>query len=63
MRNPQAFQQIQSLQRNQGNPEEFLKQIISKHSPEQINNFRQYLSGFGFTDEQLNNYGIKTKQS
>ena len=61
MRNPQAFQQIQNLQRNQGNPEEFLKQIINKHSPEQINNFRKYLGGFGFSEEQLNNYGIKAK--
>lgn len=55
------FQQFQNLQKSQNNPQEFLNQIVSKHSPEQINQFRQYLGGFGFTEEQLNKYGIKTK--
>lgn len=61
MRNPQAFQQVQNLQKNQSNPQEFLNQITSKYSPEQINQFRQYANGFGITNEQLDKFGIKTK--
>lgn len=63
MRNPQAFQQFQNLQKSQSDPQEFLNQITSKYSPEQLKQFRQYANGFGFSDEQLNNYGIKTKKS
>lgn len=61
MRNPQAFQQFQSLKQNQSNPKDFLNEITSKYTPEQMNRFKQYVNGFGFTDEQLRNYGIKTK--
>ena len=61
MRSPQAFQQFQNLQKNQNNPQEFLNQIMSKYKPEQIDNFRKYASSFGFSEEQLNKYGIKTK--
>ena len=59
MRNPQAFQQFQNLQKSQNNPQEFLNQMTSKYTPEQMNSFKQYAKGFGFTDEQLKNYGIK----
>lgn len=55
------FQQFQNLQKSQNNPQEFLNEITSKYSPEQLQQFRQYASGFGFTDEQLNKYGIKVK--
>ena len=61
MRNPQAFQQFQNLQKSQNNPQEFLKQMTNQYTPEQMKNFRQYAKGFGFTDEQLNNYGINAK--
>lgn len=61
MRNPQIFQQFQKLQKNQNNPQEYLNELMSRYKPEQINQFRQYVKGFGFTDEQLNNYGIKAK--
>ena len=62
MRNPQVFQQFQNLQKSQSNPQEFLKEITSKYTPEQMNNFKQYASGFGFTEEQLNKYGIEVKK-
>ena len=57
------FQQFQNLQKSKSNPQEFLNEITSKYTPEQMQQFRNYASGFGFTDEQLNNYGIKTKKS
>ena len=61
MRNPQAFQQFQNLQKSQANPQEFLKEMTSKYTPEQMNKFREYATGFGFTDEQLKSYGINAK--
>ena len=61
MRNPQAFQQFQNLQKSQNNPQEYLKEMMSKYTPEQMNKFREYAKGFGFTDEQLKNYGINSK--
>lgn len=61
MRSPQAFQQFQNLQKNQSNPEEFLKQITSNYTEEQMQQFRQYANNFGFSNEQLDKFGIKTK--
>lgn len=61
MRNPQVFQQFQNLQKNQSNPQEFLKEITSKYTPEQLTQFRQYANGFGISNEQLDKVGIKTK--
>lgn len=61
MKNPQAYQQYQNLQKSQNNPQEFLNQITSHYTPEQMQQFKQYASGFGFTDEQLDKLGIKTK--
>lgn len=61
MRNPQAFKQFQNLQKNQNDPQKFLKEITGKYTPEQMKQFRQYASGFGFTDEQLNKFGINSK--
>ena len=59
MRSPQAFQQFQKLQEGQSNPQQFLSEMTSKYTPDQMKNFKQYAKGFGFTDEQLNNFGIK----
>lgn len=63
MRSPQAFQQFQNLQKNQNNPQEFLNTIVSKYTPEQLNQFRQYANSFGFTNEQLDKFGINSKKS
>ena len=61
MRNPQVFQQFQNLQKNQSNPQEYLKQLTSNYTSEQLNQFKQYANGFGITNEQLEKAGIKTK--
>ena len=55
------FNQFQNLKQNQSNPQEALNQIMSGYTPEQIQQFRQFANGFGITDEQLNQYGIKTE--
>ena len=60
-KNPQIFQQFQNLQKNQSNPQEFLNEITSKYTPEQLTQFRQYANSFGISNEQLDNVGIKTK--
>ena len=61
MRNPQTFQQFQDLQKSQSNPQQFLNDMISKYTPDQMNNFIKFANGFGITNEQLNNFGIKVK--
>ncbi len=61
MRNPQVFQQFQNLQKNQSNPQEFLNQLTSNYTPEQLQQFKQYANGFGISNEQLEKAGIKAK--
>jgi hypothetical protein len=61
MRNPQMFQQFQSLRENNGNPNEMINSIINKYTPEQKANFIKYANGFGITNEQLNEFGINSK--
>lgn len=61
MKNPQMFQQYENLKRNNGNPQEFLKNITSKYSPEQMQQFQKFVNGFGITNEQLTQYGISAK--
>ncbi len=58
-RNPQAFQQVNQLIKNNGNPQELINKMIGNYKPEQIQQFRQYANGFGVTNEQLEKYGIK----
>ena len=55
------FQQLQNFQKSKSNPQEFLNQIIGKYTPEQIQQFRQYASSFGITNEQLDKFGINAK--
>jgi hypothetical protein len=61
MRNPQIFQQFQNLQKSKNDPQEFLKEITSKYTPEQTQQFMQFANGFGITNEQLKQYGINVK--
>lgn len=61
MRNPQAYQQFQSLKKSNGNPQEMINSIVGKYTPEQKANFMKYANGFGISNEQLTNYGINTK--
>lgn len=61
MRNPQALKQFEEIRKANGNPQEFLNKIMSNYTPEQRQQFRQVASNFGFTNEQLDKYGINTK--
>ena len=55
------FQQYQNLRQNQNNPQEVLNGMISKYTPEQMQQFKKFANGFGITDEQLNKFGINSK--
>ena len=55
------FQQFQNLVKNQNNPQEVLNSMIGKYSPEQIQQFTKFASGFGISSEQLSKYGINPK--
>ena len=58
-KNPQMFQQFQNMQKNQNDPQKIIKDMTSKYTPEQLQNFRQYANGFGISDEELTKFGIK----
>lgn len=60
-KNPQMFQMFQNLQKSQNDPKKLINDMIGKYKPEQVNQFREFAKGFGITDEQLNNFGIKAK--
>jgi hypothetical protein len=57
------FQQFQNLAKNQNDPRKILNDMVSKYSPEQMKQFRQFANGFGITNEQLDEYGINSKKS
>lgn len=61
-KNPQLFRQFQNLTKSQNNPQEILNQMMSKYTPEQLQQFKQFANGFGVTEEQLNKFGIGTKK-
>lgn len=33
--------------------------MTSKYTPEQMQSFKQFVNGFGISNEELNKYGIK----
>ena len=61
MKNPQMLQQYENLRKSNGNPQEFLKNITGKYTPEQMQQFQKFANNFGVTNEQLTQYGIGTK--
>jgi predicted flavoprotein YhiN len=61
MKNPEQANQIQNLMKNNGNPQELLKQTMSRYKPEQIDQFIKYANNMGFSTEQLSQYGINSK--
>ena len=61
MKNPQALNQIEELRKNKGNPQELLNQITGNYTPEQKQQFMKFANGFGFTEEQLKEFGINSK--
>jgi len=52
------FQMVEQAQRNKSNPMEMIKQITSKYSPEQMNNFYNQVERLGFSPDVINQ--IKT---
>lgn len=55
------YQQFQKLKENQSNPRDILTEMTSKYTPEQMQQFRNFVKGFGINDEQLNEIGINQK--
>lgn len=58
-KNPKLFQQFQTMQKD--NPQDVLNNMLSNYTPEQIQQFRNFVSGFGITNAQLDKFGIRTK--
>lgn len=59
MRNPQAFQKLQSLMKNNNDPQALLNEITKGYTQEQRAGFMKFANGYGISNEQLNKYGIK----
>ena len=57
------FQMVEQAQKNQNNPMEMIKQITSKYSPEQMNNFYNQVEKLGFSPDVINQIktGINSK--
>lgn len=57
------FQMVEQAQKNQSNPMEMIKQITSKYSPEQMNNFYSKVEKLGFSPDVINEIknGINSK--
>lgn len=62
MRNPQVYQRLQDLIKNQNDPQQFLTDITKNYTPEQTEQFIKFANSYGVTNEQLNKYGINAKQ-
>ena len=63
MKNPQMFNKIESLRNSNGNPMDLFKQVTSKFTPEQMNQFYSNAKQFGIPDDviQQAQNGINTK--
>ena len=46
---------------NQNNPRELLDKMMSGYTTEQKQQFIKFASGFGITEQQLNDFGINSK--
>lgn len=62
VRNPQMFQVINQARQNKDiNPQKIATDMIKDYSPEKLQQFREFANGFGITNEQLDDFGIKAK--
>ena len=52
-RNPQMFQMINQAKNNGGNPQEILKQMLGKSTPEQMQQVLTQAKGMGVPDNIL----------
>lgn len=57
-KNPQVFNTVQTMMENKEDPQKLLKQITGNYTPEQKTQFKNYIKGFGITDEQLKDIDI-----
>jgi len=55
------FQLIDQARKNQSNPQEILNEITKNYKPEQMQSLINAAKNFGFTEEQLTQYGINPK--
>ena len=53
-KNPQMFQMVDQARQNQSNPIDIFKQITSKNTPEQMENFYKKVEQLGFSPEVIN---------
>ena len=61
MKNPQALKQYENLRKSNGDPRQMLQQMTGNFTPEQRKQFLEVANRFGFTNEQLTNFGISSK--
>ena len=59
MKNPQTFQKLQELVKNTNDPKGLLQSLTNNYTPEQKEQFIKFVNGYGVTEEQLKNFGIK----
>ena len=59
MKNPQTFQRWQELVKNTNDPKGLLQNITKSYTPEQKEQFIKFANGYGVSEEQLKNFGIK----
>ena len=55
------YKMVEQARQNKNNPIELFKQVTGNYTPQQMEGFKNFVHGFGITDEQLNKYGIDTK--
>ena len=61
MKNPQALKQFEQIRKSNGDPKQLLQQITGNYTPEQRQQFMKFANGFGFTNDQLSQFGINSK--
>lgn len=59
MKNPNTYQKLQELVRNTNDPKGLLQNLTNNYTPEQREKFIRFANGYGVSEEQLKNYGIK----
>ena len=59
MKNPQTYQRLQELVKNTNDPKGLLQNLTKNYTPEQKEKFVKFANGYGVSEEQLKNFGIK----
>lgn len=53
MRNPQAFQRVEQLKNNNGDPMKLYREITGGFNEQQMNGFINMAKQFGFSEDQI----------